>query len=51
MSVKKYDWAIQKSLPAQTNQDSTFLRTRENSEMLNMASKHFRFFKNKAPAG
>ena len=34
MSFEKYGWAIQKSLFAQTNQDSTFCHTRENSKCL-----------------
>ena len=29
MLVEKYGWAIQKSLFAETNQDSTFSHTRE----------------------
>ena len=33
MSVQKYRWAIQKTLFAQTNQDSAFLYTRKNSKM------------------
>ena len=33
MSVEKCGWAIQKSLFAYTNQDSTFSYTRENSKM------------------
>ena len=41
MSVEKYDWAIQKSTFEQTNQDSTFSRTRENSKMFNITSKMF----------
>ena len=47
MSVEKYDWAIQKSLFASTNQDSIFSHTRKNSKMLNIASKYFSFYKNK----
>ena len=39
MSVKKYAWAIQKSLVAKTNQDSTFSHTRDNSQMFNTTSK------------
>ena len=50
MSVEKYGWAIQKSLFAQTNQDSTFFLTRENSKMFNITSKYFTFFNNKPPA-
>ena len=33
MSVDKYGWAIQTSLFAQTNQDSTFSHTRKNSNV------------------
>ena len=36
MLVEKYGWAIQKSLFAQTNQDSTFSHTRNNSKMFNI---------------
>ena len=50
MSVEKYGWAIQKSLSVQTNQDSTFSHTRENSKMFNITSKHFSIFNNKPPA-
>ena len=50
MSVEKYGWAIQKSLFAQTNQDSTFTHIRGNSKLLNITSKYFRFFRNKQPA-
>ena len=50
MLVKKYGWAIQKSLFAETNQDSTFSHTRENSKMFNIAAKYFSFFNNKQPA-
>ena len=46
MSVEKFGWAIQKSLFAQTNQDSTFSHTRENSKMFNITSKYFWFFNN-----
>ena len=38
MLVEKYGWAIQKSLFAETNQDSTFSHTRENSKMFNKTS-------------
>ena len=48
MLVKKYGWAIQKSLFAETNQDSTFSHTRENSKILTL--KYFSFFNNKPPA-
>ena len=44
MSVEKYGWAIQKSLFAQTNQDSIFPHTRDNSKMFNITSKCFSFF-------
>ena len=50
MLVKKYGWAIQKSLFAETNQDSTFSHTRENSKIFNITSKYFNFFNNKPPA-
>ena len=49
MLVEKYGWPIQKSLFAETNQDFTFFRTRENSEMFNITSKCFSFFNNKPP--
>ena len=49
MSVKKYGWAIQTSLFALTNQDSTFSNTRKNSKILNITSKYFSF-NNKPPA-
>ena len=50
MLVEKYGWAIQKSLFAQTNQDSTFSHTRENSKLFNTTlTKYFRFFRNKPP--
>ena len=42
MPVEKYGWAIQKSLFAQTNQDSTFSHTRENAKMFNVISKYFK---------
>ena len=38
MLVEKYGWAIQKSLFAKTNQDSTFSHTGENSKMFNFAA-------------
>ena len=50
MLVEKYGWAIQKSLFAETNQDSTFSHTRENSKMFNITLKYFSFFNNKPPA-
>ena len=50
MLVKKYDWTIQKSLFAETNQDSTFSHTRENSKMFNITLKYLSFFDNKPPA-
>ena len=50
MLVEKYGWAIQKTLLAETNQDSTFCHTLENSKMFNITSKHFSFFNNKPPA-
>ena len=33
MLFEKYSWAIQKSLFAENNQDSTFSQTHENSKM------------------
>ena len=50
MLVEKYGWVIQKSLFAETNQDSTISHTRENSKMFNIASKYLSFFNNKPPA-
>ena len=50
MSIKKYGWAIQKSLFAQSNQDSTFSYTRENSKVFDINSNYFSFFNNKPPA-
>ena len=50
MLVEKYVWAIQKSLFAETSQDSTFSHTRENSKMFNITSKYLSFFNNKPPA-
>ena len=50
MSFEKYSWAIQKSLFAQTNQDSTFSHTHENSKLLHLTLKYFSFFNNKRPA-
>ena len=50
MLVEKYSWAIQKSLIAGTNLDSTFSHTQENSKMFNITSKCFSFFNNKPPA-
>ena len=44
MLVKKYGWAIQKTLFPSTNQDSTFFHTGENSKTFNMTLKHFSFF-------
>ena len=41
MLVEKYGWAIQKSLFAQTNQDSTFSHTRKNSKMFNITSRAY----------
>ena len=43
MLVEKYGWAIQKSLFAETNQDSTFSHTRENSKMFHITSKYLAF--------
>ena len=50
MLVEKFGWAIQKSLFAETNQDSAFFHTRKNSKIFNITSKYFRFFNNKSPA-
>ena len=50
MLVEKNGWAIQKSLFAESNQDSTFSHTRENSKMSNITSKYFSFFNNKPRA-
>ena len=50
MSVDKYGWAIQKSLFAQSSQDSTFSQNCENSKIFNVASKYFSFFKGKPRA-
>ena len=50
MLVEKYGWAIQKSLFAETNQDSTFSDTRENSKIFDITSKYFSFVNNKPPA-
>ena len=50
MSFKKYGRAIQKSLFAQTNQDSTFSDTRENPGMFNITLKYFSFYNNKPPS-
>ena len=49
MLVEKYDWAIQKSLFTQTNQDSTFSHIRENLKMFNTTSKYFSFLNKKPP--
>ena len=46
MLVEKYGCTIQKSLFAETNQDSTFFHTPENSKH-NITSKYFSFFNNK----
>ena len=43
MLVEKYGWTIKKSLSAETNQDSTFSHTLENSKMFKMTSKYFSF--------
>ena len=49
MLVEKDGSAIQKSLFAETNQDSTLSYTCENSKMLNITSKYFSFLNNKPP--
>ena len=46
MLVEKYGWSIQKDLFAETNQDSIFSHTRQNSKMLNGTSKYFSIFNN-----
>ena len=43
MSFEKYGWAIQKSFFTQTNQESTFLYTRENSKMFNISVTYISF--------
>ena len=50
MSLKKYGWAIQESLLAQTNQGSTFSHIRDSSKLFNITSKYFSFLNNKPPA-
>ena len=50
MSVKKYDFSIQKGLFADGIQDSTFSHTRDNTKMFNINSKYFSFFNSKPPA-
>ena len=50
MIVEKYGWAIQNSLFAETNQDSTFPYIHENSKMFHITSKYFSVFNNKPPA-
>ena len=50
MLVEKYGWAIQKSLFTETNQDSTFSHTHENSKLFNITLKYFSFFNNELPA-
>ena len=50
MLVEKYGWAIQKRLFAETNQDSIFSHSHENSKMFNITSKNFIFFNNKPTA-
>ena len=47
MPLEKNGWAIQKSLFAETNQDSAFSYTRKNSKMFNINTKYFSFFNNK----
>ena len=47
MPLEKYGWAIQKSLFAETNQDSAFSYTRKNSKMFKIDTKYFSFFNNK----
>ena len=50
MLAEKYGWGIQSSLFAETNQDSTFSHTLEDSKVSNITSKYFNFFNNKPPA-
>ena len=50
MLGEKYGWAIQKSLFAETNQDSMFSRARENSKMFNITSEYFGLSNNRSPA-
>ena len=50
MLVEKYGSTIRKSLFAETNQDSPFFHTRENSKMFPTTSKYFSVFNNKPPA-
>ena len=50
MLVEKDGWAIQKSLFAETSQDSIFSHIHENSKIFNKTSKYFSFFNNKPPA-
>ena len=62
MAVKKYGWATQKSLSSQTNQDSTFSHTCENSKIFYklyffeyfkfkfITSEYFSFFNTKPTA-
>ena len=50
MLVEKYGWAIQKSLFASTNQDSTLPHSRKNSKLFNITSEYSGFFNNKPPA-
>ena len=50
MSFEKYSWGIQKSLFAETSQDSTFSHILENSKIFNITSKYFSTFNNNPPA-
>ena len=50
MSVKKYDFSIQKGLFGDAIQDSTFPHTRENTKIFNINSKYFSFFNSKPRA-
>ena len=50
MLVEKYGLATHKSLFDETNQDSTFSHTCEDSKMFYITTKYFRFFNNKPPA-
>ena len=49
MSVEKYGAPIQKTLFIETNQDSAFSHTRDNSKIFNILAKYFSFFNNKPP--
>ena len=50
MLVKKYGWAIQKSLFPETNQGYPFSHTYKDSKMFIITSKYFSLFDNTPPA-